>query len=125
MKTLSLALVLFFSALSLSTTTLASHASSKEFNPACHQQPNLVGGWTKTSPSQQVTESLMQIMAEMNLPAGLKKVTDVRSQVVNGTNYAVEFELENGQVWHVTFYRSLREKTTVTEPAHRGFLCNQ
>ena len=50
----------------------------------------------------------------------LTKVLSVHSQVVNGVNYAIEFEMDNGEVYHTIVYRVLDGEMSLTQPVERG-----
>ena len=52
----------------------------------------------------------------MEKPAKLKKMLAVHSQIVNGLNYALEFQLENGTIWSAIVYRDLDGKYIITKP---------
>jgi hypothetical protein len=56
----------------------------------------------------------------MNTAARLRSIREVRTQVVAGLNYAIEFELDNGEVWHTIVFRDLDGKYHLTQPARLG-----
>ena len=59
----------------------------------------------------------------MNTAAKLEKILSVRTQVVSGLNYAIDFEMDNGEVWNTIVYRSLQGEMTMTQAAQKGRLC--
>ena len=54
----------------------------------------------------------------------LKEVLAVYSQVVNGMNYALEFQLEDGTIWSAIVYRNLEGKYTITQTPITGLFCD-
>ncbi|QLG89001.1 2-oxoglutarate dehydrogenase [Chitinibacter bivalviorum] len=64
-------------------------------------------------------EALATVLAQMNTSAKLKNIIEVRTQVVAGTNYAITFELDNGEVWHAIVWHDLQGKYTMTQPASK------
>ena len=67
--------------------------------------------------------SEMCIRDRMNTAAKLKEILSVRTQVVNGMNYAIEFEMDNGEVWNTIVYRSLKGDMEMTQSAQQGRIC--
>ncbi|HHP0494788.1 TPA: cystatin domain-containing protein, partial [Vibrio harveyi] len=68
-------------------------------------------------------QALDFVLGQMNTAAKLKEILSVRTQVVNGINYAIEFEMDNGEVWNTIVYRSLKGDMEMTQPAQQGRLC--
>lgn len=64
-------------------------------------------------------EALATVLAQMNTSAKLKNIIEVRTQVVAGTNYAITFALDTGEVWHAIVWRDLQGKYTMTQPASK------
>lgn len=64
-------------------------------------------------------EALAAVLAQMNTSAKLKRIIEVRTQVVAGTNYAITFELDHGAIWHAIVWRDLQGKYTITQPASK------
>lgn len=56
----------------------------------------------------------------MEKPAKLKKMLAVHSQIVNGLNYALEFQLENGTIWSAIVYRDLEVNTSLPKRQFPG-----
>ncbi|MEZ9107323.1 2-oxoglutarate dehydrogenase [Vibrio cyclitrophicus] len=73
----------------------AMNQSQENTNPICSTQ-NLTGGWSKS---------------------------DITPQAVAGLNYAIEFEMDNGEVWNTIVYRSLQGDIEMMEVAQQGRLC--
>lgn len=91
-------------------------------SPIC-SNAQLAGGWSESDVSPQVQEALNFVLSRMNTAAKLERILSVRSQVVNGTNYAIEFEMDNGEVWTTIVYRSRKGALSITQPAQQGRLC--
>ncbi|KIF45917.1 cystatin domain-containing protein [Vibrio owensii] len=96
--------------------------SQPEANPICSAE-NLAGGWSKGEVTPEAQQALDFVLGQMNTAAKLKEILSVRTQVVNGLNYAIEFEMDNGEVWNTIVYRSLKGDMEMTQPAQQGRLC--
>ncbi|WP_373415966.1 cystatin domain-containing protein [Vibrio parahaemolyticus] len=92
-------------------------------NPICSSK-NLVGGWSKKEMTSQAQEALDFALNSMVTDARLTKVLSVYSQVVNGVNYAIEFEMDNGEVYHTIVYRALDGEMSLSQPVERGKVCS-
>lgn len=83
----------------------------------------LAGGWSRQEePSEDARAALDWVLGQMNTAAGLRRIREVRTQVVAGLNYAIEFELDNGEVWHTIVFRDLDGKYHLTQQAQLGAL---
>ncbi|CAE6878941.1 cystatin domain-containing protein [Vibrio owensii] len=102
--------------------TVAPTQSQPEANPICSAE-NLAGGWSKGEVTPEAQQALDFVLGQMNTAAKLKEILSVRTQVVNGLNYAIEFEMDNGEVWNTIVYRSLKGDMEMTQPAQQGRLC--
>ncbi|MEL7286097.1 MAG: cystatin domain-containing protein [Pseudomonadota bacterium] len=96
--------------------------SQPEANPICSAD-NLAGGWSKGEVTPEAQQALDFVLGQMNTAAKLKEILSVRTQVVNGLNYAIEFEMDNGEVWNTIVYRSLKGDMEMTQPAQQGRIC--
>ncbi|WP_215405075.1 cystatin family protein [Vibrio gigantis] len=92
-------------------------------NPICSTK-DLTGGWSQSDITPEAKQALDVVLAQMNTSAGLKQILSVRTQVVAGLNYAIEFEMDNGEVWNTIVYRSLQGDIEMTQPAQKGRLCS-
>ena len=97
-------------------------ASMTQENPICSGK-NVVGGWSKKDITSEAQEALDFALNSMVTDARLTKVLSVRSQVVSGVNYAIEFEMDNGEVYHTIVYRALDDEMSLTQPVERGKVC--
>jgi len=95
---------------------------SKPLDPMCRSE-GLAGGWSVSELTPEAQQAVDTLMSQMNTASKLKEVNEIRTQVVNGTNYAIEFTLDNGQVWHAIVYRNLRNDYMIDSVAQRGELC--
>ena len=87
------------------------------------KERSLAGGWSRQAePSEDARAALNWVLAQMNTSAGLRRIREVRTQVVAGLNYAIGFELDNGEVWHTIVFRDLDGKYHLTQRARLGAL---
>lgn len=96
--------------------------SQENANPICSTQ-NLTGGWSQSDITPEAKQALDAVLGQMNTSAELKQILSVRTQVVAGLNYAIEFEMDNGQVWNTVVYRSLQGDIEMMQAAQQGRLC--
>lgn len=69
--------------------------------------PKIVGGWSSMKINEEVKEVVDFVISKMNTNAKLEKIVNAKSQIVNGTNYDVQFQLENKEVWKAIVYKDL------------------
>lgn len=91
--------------------------------PQMCQQQMMPGSWHDATLTPEVQQAVNTFMDCLNNASPLKEVTDVRTQVVNGTNYAIEVTLENGEFWHGVVYRNIRGDYLIDSLAKEGKLC--
>ncbi|AXN34414.1 cystatin family protein [Vibrio coralliilyticus] len=91
-------------------------------NPMCMEK-GLPGGWSTSSITPEVMRAMDTILGQMNTESPVKQINQVRTQVVSGMNYAIEFTLENGEVWHAVVNRNLRDDYMIERIAKPGPLC--
>ncbi|ROS05488.1 cystatin-like protein [Sinobacterium caligoides] len=111
--------------LALAACSSQSPATSQPTSPAkdlpsCEAMKGMMGGWRDSKVTPTAQAALDSVLSQMNTTLKLKKITKVRSQVVAGMNYAIEFEFDNGEVWHTTVYHSLADEFTMTQAAAPG-----
>ena len=94
----------------------------KPVSPMC-QTKMMPGGWQVAEMTPAVEQAVQTLMDRMNNASPLKQVNQVRTQIVNGTNFAIEIELQNGEVWHAMVYRNLRNDYMIDSVAKQGPLC--
>ncbi|GAB2652217.1 cystatin domain-containing protein [Vibrio panuliri] len=88
----------------------------------CHAE-SMPGGWQDASMTPEVEQAVKTLMDRMNNASPLDEVTRVRTQIVNGVNYAIEVKLDNGQYWHGVVYRNIRGDYLIDSVAQQGKLC--
>lgn len=91
-------------------------------SPMCRTEA-LAGGWNVSELIPEAQQAVDTLLNQMNTASKLKEVNEIRTQVVNGINYAIEFTLENDEVWHAVVYRNLRGDYMIDSVAQRGKLC--
>ena len=99
---------------------LLSACSTSSPTPECAP---MAGGWqSQPLPNAEGEAALAIVLARMNTAAKLQSIREVRSQVVSGVNYDIEFQLDNGEVWNTRVYRDLAGNYQMTRPAAQGEL---
>lgn len=94
--------------------------SSDNMNPLCNVDNGMSGGWNTASVSLEAEEATHYVLSMMNTSAKLEKILAVKTQVVAGTNYAIDFKLDDGQIWNTRVFRSLKGNFKMTQPAQQG-----
>ncbi len=84
---------------------------------------SLAGGWSKKQISPQSQEALDFALVSMDSDAKLVKVLSVYSQVVNGINYAIEFEIDNSEIYNTIVYQTFDGELSLVQPVRRGQIC--
>ncbi|EKM19554.1 cystatin domain protein [Vibrio harveyi] len=120
--------VLVLSALPFATSTFAvdkqmSPALKKKMQAICSSQVGVPGGWQIAKVTPDAERSLSMILHQMNATDKLKQINDVRTQVVGGIHYAMEFELKDGEVWNAIVLHSARGDYMIERHAKKGELC--
>ncbi len=120
--------VLVLSAQPFATSTFAvdkqmSPALKKKMQAICSSQGGVPGGWQIAKVTPDAERSLSMILHQMNATDKLKQINDVRTQVVGGIHYAMEFELKDGQVWNAIVLHSARGDYMIERHAKKGELC--
>ncbi|WP_367990703.1 cystatin domain-containing protein [Vibrio sp. NTOU-M3] len=91
--------------------------------PMCQIKENMPGGWNISKVTPEVQSALDTVMSQMNTAAKVKEINEVRTQVVSGLNYAIEFTLDNDEVWNTVVYRDLQGNYKMIQVAKQGHLC--
>ncbi len=86
----------------------------------CQQDDGLLGGWSFTQVSPEVEKALDVVLKQMDSSAKLEKILSVKSQIVAGVNYAIDFEMDNGELWNAVVYQDLDDNYIVTQKAAQG-----
>jgi len=77
----------------------------------------LAGGWNESEVDEPVKDAVAFLLNRMNTSSELKEIIRVKKQVVNGMNYDITFELENGEIWNAIVYRDLSGNFSLKNPA--------
>ncbi|WP_067521462.1 hypothetical protein [Endozoicomonas ascidiicola] len=91
-------------------------------NPVCSSE-SIPGGWSVAKVTPEARKATEMALVQFSTHLQLLGINQVRTQVVNGTNYALEFTASDGEVLHATVHRSLNDTYSIIKPARRGKLC--
>ncbi|WP_371924887.1 cystatin domain-containing protein [Endozoicomonas sp. SCSIO W0465] len=97
---------------------------NKTAEAICKAKANLPGGWTTSEVTPEVQKATNLVIKGMEKTAKVKKMLAVHSQIVNGVNYALEFQLENGTIWSAIVYRDPEGKYNITQTPIPGLFCD-
>ncbi len=104
------------------TTKQTGHEGKSRMNEAAAGRDTgrqLLGGWTDAEVTPDVEAALDFVLRQMNTSARLEKILSVKTQVVAGRNYDIDFKLDNGEVWNTRVYRNLSGDYSITKRATR------
>lgn len=118
--TLACSSILLFTAGCSQQTQQEPVLSSDNMNPLCNVDNGMAGGWNTSVVTPEVEKAINYVLGMMNTSAKLEQILAVKTQVVAGTNYAIDFKLDDGQVWNTRVFRNLNGKFTMTQPAQQG-----
>ena len=90
--------------------------------PLCSESA-MPGGWRQSPITSEVEQAMLIVMPQVGAESRLKQINQVKTQVVNGVNYAIEFTLENGEIWNTLVFRNLRNDYMIEQVAKPGALC--
>jgi len=79
----------------------------------------LAGGWSKTEVTPEAKKALDFVLQQMNTSAKLDKIISVKTQIVKGRNFDIDFQLDNGEVWNTVVYMDLDGKFKIIKKAKR------
>ncbi|CAE6932942.1 hypothetical protein ACOMICROBIO_GDFFDHBD_02722 [Vibrio sp. B1REV9] len=121
-------LILSVSALPMATHALAvdkqmSKEMKKKMQAICAPEKGLAGGWQVSKVTPDAERSLSMVLHQMNALDKLKQINEVRTQVVAGTRYAIEFEFKDGEIWNAMIFHSARGDYMIERHAKKGPLC--
>lgn len=66
----------------------------------------MTGGWKNIEINKEAKDAVNFAILESNLDSKLKKIISAKQQLVNGINYDLTFELDNGQIWNGIVYKT-------------------
>lgn len=106
-----------------SGNTMGQSATREDVGMDCIPGEGLPGGWHRQGEvTDEARAALDSVLSQMNSAAKLKSIREVRTQVVAGINYAIEFEMDNGEVWNTVVYRDLKGQHSMKQVAKQGSL---
>lgn len=112
--------ILLFTAGCAQQTEQETILTSDNINPLCNVDNGMAGGWNTSTVTPEVEKATNYVLSMMNTSAKLEEIVAVKTQVVAGTNYAIDFKLDDGQIWNTRVFRNLNGKFTMTQPAQQG-----
>lgn len=112
--------ILLFTAGCAQQTEQETTLTSDNINPLCNVDNGMAGGWNTSIVTPEVEKATNYVLSMMNTSAKLEEIVAVKTQVVAGTNYAIDFKLDDGQIWNTRVFRNLNGKFTMTQPAQQG-----
>ncbi len=80
---------------------------------------SMPGGWSSAEVTPEVEKALDYVLERMNTFAKLEKILEVKTQVVAGLNYDIDFQLDNGEIWNTRVFRDLSGNYSMAKPANR------
>jgi hypothetical protein len=75
----------------------------------------IAGGWSEGEIDQTTEDAVAFVLSRMNTSGKLKRIVQVKKQVVKGMNYDITFELDNNTVWNAVVYRDLSGEFSITK----------
>ncbi|AIW16151.1 cystatin domain-containing protein [Vibrio tubiashii] len=106
------------------TSTNQEYISTMPHDPMCNSEAMPGGFYPPGEVTPEAEKAVDLVLNQIASQSPLKQITDVRTQVVAGMNYAVEFELENGEVWNAIVYQSLDDEYSITQQPTLGKICS-
>ncbi|ENM6363651.1 cystatin [Vibrio alginolyticus] len=120
--TLILLTVPLFSPNALAVDKQMSSAMKSKMRSICSTTDEQ-GHWQLAEATPDARRSFNMVLYQMNADDKLKAIHDVRTQIVGGTHYAMEFELKDGEVWNAIVLHSARGDYMIERHAKKGELC--
>lgn len=78
-------------------------------------QSQMTGAWEETELTQDVKDAVDFVFSQMHTDAKLKRILSAKKQIVNGTNYDLTLEMENGEIWHGVVYKTLKGDYSISK----------
>ncbi|MGI3102977.1 cystatin [Vibrio alginolyticus] len=111
-----------FSPNALAVDKQMSSAMKSKMRSIC-SATNEQGRWQLAEATPDARRSLNMVLYQMNADDKLKAIHEVRTKMVGGTHYAMEFELKDGEVWNAIVLHSARGDYMIERHAKKGELC--
>ncbi|QLG88749.1 linear amide C-N hydrolase [Chitinibacter bivalviorum] len=80
---------------------------------------SLAGGWSAAEVDQLAMDAANFAVSKDSSSAKLKRIIEVKKQVVKGANYFINYELDDGSVWDAIVYRDLTGEFSLKQSAKR------
>ena len=77
----------------------------------------LAGGWSQSEVTPEAKLALDTVLKQWNNASKLEKIITVKTQIVAGVNYKIDFQLENGEVWNTVVFKNLNNEYLMTKAA--------
>ncbi|MCL7974490.1 MAG: cystatin domain-containing protein [marine benthic group bacterium] len=75
----------------------------------------MAGGWSEGEIEQTTEDAVAFVLSRMNTSGKLKRIVQVKKQVVKGMNYDIIFELDDGSVWNAVVHQNLSGEFSIIE----------
>ena len=107
------------------TSVLAACSTTEENaepNPFCQSGEGVPGGWQDGVVDERSVQALAFALERIDNFAGLAEIIAVKTQVVSGMNYALEFRLDNDEVWNAIVYSDPQGRMSMNREGREGSL---
>ncbi len=91
--------------------------------PECAATTGMAGGWNPLELSPELQDTLLDVVSQLDTTGTVASILSVRSQVVAGMNYLVDYQLEDGQTRSLGLFQDLSGNFNLTEPPSDGPAC--
>ena len=98
---LSVASVAVLAGCNQATSTNQEYISIMPHDPMCNSEAMPGGFYPPGEVTPEAEKAVALALTQITTSSPLKQITDVRTQVVAGMNYAVEFELKNAHLYAI------------------------
>ncbi len=78
-------------------------------------KPQLTGSWVEIEINQDVKDAVNFVFSQVHNSEKLKSILSAKKQIVNGTNYDLTFEMENGEIWNGVVYKTLKGNYSISK----------
>lgn len=75
----------------------------------------VAGGWSEGEIDRTTEDAVAFVLSRMNTTGKLKRIVQVKKQIVKGINYDITFELDNNTVWNAVVYRDLSGEFSIAK----------
>ena len=75
----------------------------------------MTGSWVEIEINQDVKDAVNFVFSQVHNSEKLKSILSAKKQIVNGTNYDLTFEMENGEIWNGVVYKTLKGNYSISK----------